>query len=180
MSVLVAALFIGLFTTMSGAAHAESAQDAIESDSSIGWVPPIPGEPLATPYGKEGPWWTWKGYHTGDDYEAATGTTINAAGSGTVTSAGWLGSAYGNGVVIAHGKGVETFYAHMSTVRAEQGDKVTMGDPIGEVGATGNVTGPHLHFEMRRHGEPFRPFEATHGGPRGASADLGCSANVLA
>lgn len=145
----------------------------------VGWVPPIPEEPVATPYGERGPWWTWKGYHTGDDYEAATGVRIRAAGAGTVESAGWLGSAYGNGVILAHGNDIETLYAHMSTVGVETGQPVQMGEDIGEVGASGNVTGPHLHFEMRQNDEPFRPFEATHGGPRGDIVHLGSRAEVL-
>lgn len=90
----------------------------------------------------------WSSCHTGLDFAAGTGTSILAAAGGTVTYASW-GGAYGNLTKIDHGGGVETWYAHQTAQRVNVGDKVAAGTVIGTVGATGNVTGPHLHFEVR-------------------------------
>jgi murein DD-endopeptidase MepM/ murein hydrolase activator NlpD len=88
------------------------------------------------------------GYHTGVDFVVPTGTTIKAIAAGTVVSAGW-GGAYGNQVVIQHADGQYSQYAHMSALSVSAGQTVTEGQQIGLSGATGNVTGPHLHFEIR-------------------------------
>jgi murein DD-endopeptidase MepM/ murein hydrolase activator NlpD len=88
------------------------------------------------------------GYHTGVDFAAATGTSLKAVGAGTVVSAGW-GGAYGNQVVIQLSDGHYAQYAHLSSLSVSAGQSVTAGQEIGLSGATGNVTGPHLHFEIR-------------------------------
>lgn len=88
------------------------------------------------------------GYHTGVDFVVPTGTTIKSIAAGTVVSAGW-GGAYGNQVVIQHADGQYSQYAHMSSLSVSAGQTVTEGQQIGLSGATGNVTGPHLHFEIR-------------------------------
>ena len=85
--------------------------------------------------------------HRGADICAAYGTTIIASDSGTVIAAGWHYS-YGNYVEIDHGNGYKTLYAHMSAISVTQGQAVSQGDKIGEVGSTGNSTGNHCHFEM--------------------------------
>jgi len=94
----------------------------------------------------------------GVDIGAPKGTAIYAAAGGTVLIAksggGWNGG-YGNYVVIAHGNGTETLYAHMSQVLAQAGDTVSQGDTIGKVGMTGEATGNHLHFEVRGAENPF-------------------------
>jgi murein DD-endopeptidase MepM/ murein hydrolase activator NlpD len=82
-----------------------------------------------------------------------------AAAPGLVTYAD-LWSTYGNIVIIDHGMGVTTRYAHMSKVRVRRGDFVAAGARIGDIGATGRVTGAHLHFEVRYHGEPIDPVNA--------------------
>lgn len=94
--------------------------------------------------------------HRGLDIGASTGTPIYAAAGGTVTAAGYSGS-YGYMIKISHGNGVETLYAHCSQLIAKSGQKVTQGQLIGKVGETGNVTGPHLHFEVRKNGTIYNP-----------------------
>ncbi len=99
----------------------------------------------------------WK-RHTGTDIGAAYGTTIVAANSGTVTLAGW-NSGYGNCVIIDHGGGRATLYAHMSSYSVSSGQSVSKGQQIGKVGSTGNSTGPHLHFEVLINGAAVDPMQ---------------------
>lgn len=99
----------------------------------------------------------WK-RHTGTDIGAAYGTTIVAANSGTVTLAGW-NSGYGNCVIIDHGGGKATLYAHMSSLSVSRGQSVQKGQQIGRVGSTGNSTGPHLHFEIMINGVAVDPMQ---------------------
>lgn len=96
--------------------------------------------------------------HTGNDYAAGTGTPVKAAESGVVTHAGWLGG-YGNAVIVMHGKGVSTLYAHLSKIEVTDRASVERGQVIGRVGSTGLSTGPHLHFEVRIDGEPRNPSD---------------------
>ncbi len=96
--------------------------------------------------------------HNGIDIAAPYGTPIIAAGAGTVTLVrggnGWNGG-YGNYVVITHQKGVQTLYAHMSSISVEQGQTVSKGQKVGAMGSTGDSTGVHLHFEVRGARNPF-------------------------
>jgi len=94
--------------------------------------------------------------HTGLDIAASTGTKIKAAAGGTVTFSGYKGS-FGYMVVINHGNGVETYYAHCSKLYVSAGQKVNQGDIIAAVGNTGNSTGPHLHLEVRVNGVAYNP-----------------------
>lgn len=98
----------------------------------------------------------WGKMHKGIDIAASFGAIINAALEGTVTYAGWQ-DGYGNVIKIDHGKGIETTYAHCSAIAVKKGEVVNQGEKIGEVGSTGNSTGPHLHFEVRENGEPKNP-----------------------
>ncbi|MFF0593490.1 transglycosylase family protein [Streptomyces antibioticus] len=100
-----------------------------------------------TPYHASGSSWS-KGYHTGVDFPVPTGTSVKAVGAGTVVSAGWGGS-FGYQVVIRHGDGRYTQYAHLSAISVRDGQSVSGGQRIGRSGSTGNSTGPHLHFEVR-------------------------------
>lgn len=97
-----------------------------------------------------------RGNHTGLDVAAARGTNIYAAAGGVVTYSGWKGS-YGYCVIISHGNGVETYYAHCDTLYVDAGDYVSQGSLIAAVGSTGNSTGPHLHLEVRLDGSPQNP-----------------------
>jgi len=94
--------------------------------------------------------------HTGVDFHAGTGTPIHACRAGTVVIAGPQGG-YGNCVVIDHGGGMATLYAHQSRIAVHEGQQVAAGEVIGYVGQTGLATGPHLHFEVRISGNPVDP-----------------------
>ena len=99
--------------------------------------------------------------HKGVDYAARSGTPIMAAGDARVVSAGWQGG-YGNTVVLDHGKGHTTLYAHMSrTAKIKRGERVSQGQVIGYVGSTGLSTGPHLHYEFRVNGVHRNPLQHT-------------------
>lgn len=96
--------------------------------------------------------------HAGIDISGSIGQPIIAAASGTVVDAGWRGG-YGLAVVIDHGGGMATLYAHQSALSVTSGQRVDGGQKIGEVGSTGYSTGPHLHFEVRINGEPRDPMQ---------------------
>ncbi|AIJ11950.1 M23 family metallopeptidase [Streptomyces lividans] len=112
-----------------------------------GYTSPVAGGTVGTPYHQSGSMWS-SGYHTGTDFVVPTGTSLKAVGAGTVVSAGW-GGAYGNQVVIQLADGHYAQYAHLSSLSVSAGQSVTAGQQVGLSGATGNVTGPHLHFEIR-------------------------------
>ncbi|MEV5953250.1 transglycosylase family protein [Streptomyces sp. NPDC051987] len=103
--------------------------------------------PIGTPYHAAGSHWS-KGYHTGVDFLAPTGTSVKAVEAGQVVTAGWGGS-YGYQVVIRHADGRYTQYGHLSAISVRAGQSVSTGQRIGRSGSTGNATGPHLHFEVR-------------------------------
>ncbi|MEA3345895.1 MAG: M23 family metallopeptidase [Chloroflexota bacterium] len=96
--------------------------------------------------------------HKAIDIGAPTGTPIVAADSGYVAIAGWSNVGYGSYIVIDHGNGFQTLYAHLSAILVEVGQSVGKGERIGSVGSTGHSTGPHLHFEVRYRGVQRNPF----------------------
>ena len=98
--------------------------------------------------------------HTGIDIAGAgcNGKNITAAADGTVITAGWI-SGYGNTVVVDHGGGITTLYAHAQRILVKKGDKVKRGDALSLVGMTGYATGPHLHFEVRENGKYVNPLD---------------------
>ena len=95
--------------------------------------------------------------HAGIDIGAPKGTPIKAAAAGTVTYSGNANDGYGYYVVISHGNGVQTLYAHCSKLLVKKGQKVSQGELIAKVGSTGNSTGNHLHFEVRKNGVTYDP-----------------------
>jgi len=95
-------------------------------------------------------------FHAGLDIAAIAGTPVQSSGGGTVSHAGPAGS-YGNLVVVDHGNGLETRYAHLQQVDVKIGQRVNAGTEIGRVGSTGRSTGAHLHFEVRRDGKALDP-----------------------
>lgn len=117
---------------------------------------PVNGR-ITSPFGyRQHPILGYRKLHTGMDFGAPTGTPIYAADSGTVITAGWNGG-YGNCVIIDHGGGISTLYGHASELYVAPGQTVQRGQPVAAVGSTGLSTGPHLHFEVRRSGEPVDP-----------------------
>ncbi|MEQ9336537.1 MAG: peptidoglycan DD-metalloendopeptidase family protein [Miltoncostaeaceae bacterium] len=119
--------------------------------SSQGFIWPASGV-LTSNFG-----WRWGRMHQGIDIGAGTGTPISAAAPGTVIIAGWNGG-YGQMVVVDHGNGISTAYAHMSSMSVGVGAAVGQGTIVGAVGNTGNSTGPHLHFEVRINGGAVDPL----------------------
>ncbi|MEU2055784.1 M23 family metallopeptidase [Streptomyces bungoensis] len=127
-------------------AEARAAREAERKRLNM-FVAPVAHSYVSTGYMASSSLWS-SGSHTGIDFHAAVGTTVHAVGSGTVVSTGW-GGAYGNQIVIRMADGMYTQYGHLSSIGVTVGQKVTPGQQIGLSGATGNVTGPHLHFEAR-------------------------------
>jgi murein DD-endopeptidase MepM/ murein hydrolase activator NlpD len=118
---------------------------------------PVPG-PVTSGFGwRVHPIFHTRKFHTGIDIGAAYGTAIHAADGGTVIYAAGM-SGYGNVVVIDHGGGLSTLYAHQSGFAVSSGGAVSRGQVIGYVGMTGYTTGPHLHFEVRVNGSPVDPL----------------------
>ncbi|MGW1399289.1 peptidoglycan DD-metalloendopeptidase family protein [Streptomyces sp. NPDC002405] len=124
-------------------------------EGSGSWIKPV-NAAYGTKFGVAGRMWS-SGHHTGLDFPAATGTKIVAVDSGTVESA-TSGGPYGKHILVQHGGGLASLYAHMSAMVAKAGDTIKQGGRVGSVGATGNVTGPHLHLEARVNGKPVDPM----------------------
>ncbi|MGW3266707.1 M23 family metallopeptidase [Streptomyces sp. NPDC001056] len=127
-------------------ARARAAREA-ERRRLNAFVAPIAHSYVSTGYKVGSSLWS-SGSHTGIDFHAATGTPVHAVGVGTVVSTGW-GGAYGNEIVIRMADGMYTQYGHLSSIGVTVGQRVVAGQQIALSGATGNVTGPHLHFEAR-------------------------------
>lgn len=123
---------------------------AILGKSSAGYIWPLNGA-VTSYYGPR-----WGRMHTGLDIDGTTGQPIVASNSGTVILAAPY-SGYGNAIIIDHG-GVQTLYAHMSSIGVSEGQQVPQGEIIGNVGCTGSCTGDHLHFEVRVNGSPVDPM----------------------
>jgi len=122
---------------------------------------PVSGK-ISSGFGwRRGPFGGGSEHHDGIDIPARTGTHIHAAGGGTVTFSGWR-NGHGNTVIIDHGDGMSTLYAHNSRNIVTVGQRVSRGDVIAHVGSTGRSTGPHLHFEVHVNGRPVNPRPFMH------------------
>jgi peptidoglycan hydrolase-like protein with peptidoglycan-binding domain len=99
-------------------------------------------------------------FHAGLDLPAPYGARVRAAAAGRVVRAGWDSGGYGYLVVVRHRRRVRTFYAHLSHINVRRGERVRAGARVGRVGASGEATGPHLHFEVRRRGAAVDPLPA--------------------
>ncbi len=110
------------------------------------WVLPVTGYNLTARFGQSSALWSRS--HTGLDFAGPSGSTIVSLAAGTVKSTGYEG-AYGNRTVVTLLDGTEVWYCHQSRIAVSPGDKVDPGQVIGYAGSTGNVTGPHLHLEIR-------------------------------
>lgn len=115
---------------------------------------PCPGYPVTTPWGQKGDWWS-VGWHDGADFAAPVGTPVAAAWSGYVEEVGYptsFGSAFGRSVVVDFDdlpdgtRGAWGLYAHLNSATVQLGQRVAAGTVLGDVGVTGNTSGPHLHF----------------------------------
>jgi peptidoglycan hydrolase-like protein with peptidoglycan-binding domain len=113
------------------------------------------GAAIGDPFGPRG-----AGFHTGVDFLATRGTAVRAAGAGRVGFAGYSAGGYGNLVVLRHAGGVSSWYAHLSRIAVRRGETVPARALVGRVGASGNATGPHLHFEIRVRGAAVNPLTA--------------------
>ena len=133
-----------------GAGAAKPRTKVSEVSRHLAW--PLRGS-ITARYGARGK----SDHHEGIDIDGETGDPIAAAASGTVAFAGMDGS-YGRVVVVDHGGGLMTVYAHASKLLVEEGDEVSPGDEIAEVGRSGNAHGSHLHFEVRKNGRPVDPM----------------------
>jgi murein DD-endopeptidase MepM/ murein hydrolase activator NlpD len=100
-------------------------------------------------------------FHAAIDMAANTGTPVKASMDGRVATVGF-NSVYGNYIILSHGGGFQTLYAHLNAVSVAQGAYVSLGSKIGEVGSTGYSTGPHLHFAVYKNGKPVNPLEYLH------------------
>ena len=126
------------------------ASHSIGKISRRGFIWPFRGR-ITSPYGPR-----WGGFHTGMDIDCETGQRINAAKAGRVIAAEW-GGGYGNMVIIDHGNGVSTLYAHNSRLYVHDGQRVSRGSRISACGETGHAYGDHLHFEVRINGDHTNP-----------------------
>jgi murein DD-endopeptidase MepM/ murein hydrolase activator NlpD len=113
---------------------------------------------LLSPFGRRTDPFSGQGaFHTGVDLSSPVGTPIKAAADGVVVHAEWFG-AYGRLVIIEHGNGMQTYYAHMSRFDVIAGQEIRRGQVLGRTGASGRVTSPHLHYEVRQGGTPINPY----------------------
>lgn len=131
------------------ASTASGAAGAAASGAVLSW--PLRGA-ISSSFGPR-----WGQVHTGIDIVAPYGATIRAAGAGKVSFVGWYGR-YGRCVIVDHGGGLTTLYGHASVILVSAGDRVARGDPVAEVGSSGNSTGPHCHFEVRLDGRARNPL----------------------
>ncbi|WP_320781886.1 M23 family metallopeptidase [Streptomyces sp. CRN 30] len=152
-------------TAASSTAHAVEAQAAAQAKAATAktdakkaaakkaasWVDPVKKYTLSAKFNQAGGMWSAK--HSGQDFAVPTGTDVMAAHGGTVVKAGGNGAgdgpAYGNAIVIKHGNGTYSQYAHLSRIDVKIGQVVKTGQHIAKSGSTGNSSGPHLHFEIR-------------------------------
>ncbi|MFH9983880.1 M23 family metallopeptidase [Streptomyces sp. NPDC017179] len=130
---------------------AQKAEEARLAELAKQYTLPTTSYTLTSTFGQAGSMWS-SGYHTGLDFAAPTGTLLKAIHTGTVTEAGWAG-AYGYRTILTLDDGTELWYCHQSSISVSVGQQVSTGDVIGRVGATGNVTGPHLHLEVHPGGQ---------------------------
>ena len=135
----------------------EAAEEQAAKIEENKWVLPLASYEITATFGQYG---LWASYHTGLDFNGESGDPIMAVANGTVTETGYDGS-YGNKTVVTLDDGTEIWYCHQTSIYVSVGDRVNGGETIGTVGATGNVTGSHLHLEVRPGGGgPVDPFGA--------------------
>jgi murein DD-endopeptidase MepM/ murein hydrolase activator NlpD len=120
---------------------------------------PVEGRLILSSYGQRLDPFSGEGaFHKGVDISAPSGMSVRAAADGIVVHAEFATGGYGRLVVIDHGGGVQTYYAHLSRFYVKAGQEVRSGEPVGAVGSSGRVTAPHLHYEVRLGGAPVNPY----------------------
>ncbi|MDF3143666.1 MULTISPECIES: M23 family metallopeptidase [unclassified Streptomyces] len=138
-------------TGVSTAVQAQAAAKKAPAKKAVSWVSPVKKYTKSASFAQAGG--MWQSTHSGQDFAVASGTQVVAAHGGTVVKAGGNGAgdgpAYGNAVVIKHGNGTYSQYAHLSRIDVKVGQVVKAGQHIAKSGNTGNSSGPHLHFEIR-------------------------------
>lgn len=143
------------------------AKDKEKLLAAIPAIQPIKNEDLkqlASGFGyRSDPFTKIRKFHAGMDFSAKTGTPVYATGDGTIARADNTASGYGNHIVIKHGFGYETLYAHLSKYKVKAGQKVKRGDIIGYVGSTGRSEAPHLHYEVHKNGQVINPVNFYYG-----------------
>lgn len=166
---MLRAALLALLAGLAGAAGLGAAAAGVTSGGlplpggAGGFLDPLPGAPVSQPYGctalaiePPSPVCPRGHIHTGVDLAAVLGTPVRAAAAG-VAEVRLSATGYGLHVVVDHGGGLSSLYAHLSAVAVGDGDTVSAGQVIGAVGSSGTSTGPHLHFEIRRDGLPEDP-----------------------
>lgn len=142
------------------------AREKEEMLASIPAIQPVSNEDLtriASGFGfRIDPIYKTKKMHTGLDFTADTGTPVYATGNGTVVECEVKRWGYGQSVIIDHGFGYRTRYAHLSEFKCKPGDKIVRGQVIGLVGSTGKSTAPHLHYEVEKNGQKINPIHFFH------------------
>jgi murein DD-endopeptidase MepM/ murein hydrolase activator NlpD len=154
-------VLVGLMAAMGGRPPAAGPAPGDRAPERLAW--PLAGWVMTQPFGctsfalePVAPWCASGHFHSGIDMAAPAGTVVRAAAAGRARVA-WNPGGYGRYVVVDHGGGVATLYAHLEAAALLSGDDVQAGGEVGRVGSTGLSTGPHLHFEVRRDGRPVDP-----------------------
>jgi murein DD-endopeptidase MepM/ murein hydrolase activator NlpD len=120
---------------------------------------PVDGRLIMSSYGQRTDPFSGEGaFHKGVDISAQTGVGVRATADGIIVHAEWASGGYGRLVVVDHGGGMQTYYAHLSKINVRIGQEVRRGDIVGAVGSSGRVTAPHLHYEVRIGGAPVNPY----------------------
>ncbi|MVA35979.1 M23 family metallopeptidase [Agrobacterium vitis] len=150
---------LGIDTSLDGLDSALNRLDsARETAKDMPFSNPAATHEITSPFGnRPDPLLGRLAMHTGIDFRATNGSPVKSAGAGTVITAGPTGG-YGNMVEIDHGQGLSTRYGHMSKILVRPGEKIEVGQLIGLSGSTGRSTGPHLHYEIRKNGNPINPM----------------------
>ncbi|MBP1918130.1 murein hydrolase activator EnvC family protein [Youngiibacter multivorans] len=145
-----------LIRESSSSSNAPASNNNAAQAPSAEYIKPVSGR-ISSPYGwRIHPILGYSKFHTGVDFAAASGTAVKAVKGGVVILAKY-NSSYGNYIIIDHGNGVSSLYAHLKGFNTSLGSRVSQGQTIGFVGSTGMSTGPHLHFEIRVNGEHVNP-----------------------
>lgn len=156
--------FVPLDHSVPFEAHLEALESTLNHYDSLSgfarkmpFANPIPGAKISSNFGhRRDPFNGRSAMHSGMDFKAPTGTPVRATGDGVVIKAGRKGG-YGKTVEIRHKNGLTTRYAHLSRISVKQGQRISVGKVIGNVGSTGRSTGPHLHYEVRKNKKALNP-----------------------